>query len=374
LRLEVERTLESFEPTDVVVLPSPAAVAGRPSGWIQTRGFDLAFFTLSPLVALPALFFGPRHILVPMVFGAMLGTPHYLSTFTFFFWDEARPLHRQQWAVFFGGPILIVSTLALAGAFGIPYVIQVVVYVWNTFHVARQSCGILSIYRHRAGVTDPRIKAIVNGAVISTSAAMAFWNIAWYPTLDRFMVLIWPGLPTAVAFGTAAVALVSLARLGRSLAHRFRSEAAPTMPELAFLATSLLIFHPYLWVRDANLATLGMLLGHFVQYLGLVWLVHRRKFGAADNGTSRQWLARLSTNMTALVAAMLVAGTLFLLLQVASDRGRVLRSVYEGGYLSLALVHFYLDGLFWAFRRAEVRRNLGPYLVGPPERSTAGCV
>jgi hypothetical protein len=353
--------MEAYELTEVVSAPQPASAT--PRSWIQSARFDLTFFTLSPLIALPVLIVAPEgYSVLALVMGALLGAPHYLSTFVFFFWDETRSLHRARWAVFFGGPALIVSALALAAFLHVPYIIQVVVYVWNAVHVARQSCGILSIYRHRAGVKDPELKSIVNGAVMSTSLAMAFWNIAWYPTLHRFMQTLWTGLPQTVAVLTAAAAAVALVRLGVSLAHRVRSPNPPRVPELAFLMTSLLLFHPYLWIEDANRATLGMLLGHFVQYLGIVWLVHRRKFSAMAN-PSRTWLARLSTSLPLLILAILTAGGLFLALQIFSDRGKLLQTMYEGGYLSLALVHFYLDGLFWAFKRREVRENVGPYLM-----------
>jgi hypothetical protein len=355
--------MDVYELTQVAA-PAVKADAPPAGSWIESPGFDAAFFILSPFVAVPVLLTArTEYSVVALVFGALLGTPHYLSTFVFFFWNESRAEHRARWAVFFGGPVLIVSALAFAAVFHVPYIIQVVVYVWNTFHVARQSCGILSIYRHRAGVTDRRVKSIVNSAVIWTSAAMAFWNIAWYPTLNRFISLPWAGLPRAVSAICAAVAIVALARLGVSLRERFQSDDPPGFPEMAFLATSLLLFHPYLWIHDANRATLAMLLGHFVQYLGIVWLVHRRKFGGTRGVGSPTWLARLSTNLPILILVMLMTGGLFLSIQVFSDRTRLFQAMYEGGYLSLALVHFYLDGLFWAFRRADVRQRLGPYLM-----------
>ena len=356
--------MEAYELSDVV-RPAPLPRTAPLRLWIQSPAFDLTFFILSPLISLPVLIIAPEgYSLLALTFGALLGAPHYLSTFVFFFWEENRSQHRAQWAVFFGGPLLIVSTLVLAAVFRVPYIIQVTIYLWNTFHVARQSCGILSIYRHHAGVTDPGVKSVINGAVMSTSVAMAFWNIAWYPTLHRFLSIAWGRLPQAVAVLTAAAAVLALARLGVSLASRCRGDNPPRIPELAFLATSLLLFHPYLWIPDANRATLGMLLGHFVQYLGIVWLVHRRKFGSVARSSSRTWLARLSTSVPLLLLAILTAGGLFLAGQLISDRTRLLQAMFEGGYLSLALVHFYLDGLFWAFRRPEVRQRLGPYLVG----------
>jgi hypothetical protein len=37
--------------------------------------------------------------------------------------------------------------------------------------------------------------------------------------------------------------------------------------------------------------------------------------------------------------------------------------VYIIAWNALTLVHFYLDGLIWAFRQAFVRQTFGPYLT-----------
>ena len=50
----------------------------------------------------------------------------------------------------------------------------------------------------------------------------------------------------------------------------------------------------------------------------------------------------------------LSAGGLFMLLQLQAMAVAI----------TLVLLHFYLDGVFWAFRRPEVRKALGPYLIG----------
>ena len=46
--------------------------------------------------------------------------------------------------------------------------------------------------------------------------------------------------------------------------------------------------------------------------------------------------------------------------------------------IALVLLHFYLDGLFWAFKQPEVRRAIAPYLVGygarPASARPAGSV
>ncbi len=341
-----------------------AEAGNRPAAqslWIESSRFDLLFFILSPLVALPILILSPQPSLLSLAFGCVLGIPHYLSTLTFFFWDETRAQHRADWALFFGGPVLIVAALWVAAALHVAAVIQVVIFVWNAFHVARQSCGIQSIYRHRAGVKDPAIKSIVNAAIISTSVTLAFWNTPGHPGLHHFMVRLSPHLPQAVWLVAITIAAVSLVRLARSLFQRFRSSAPPRMPELAFLATSLLLFHPYLWIHDSNQATLGMLLGHFIQYLAIVWLVHRRKFSRLGAQVSHQWLAKLSTTLPLLLIVLFGIGVTSFAFRIFPPVG--VQSAYSVGLLSLVLVHFYLDGLFWAFKRPEVRGSLGPYVM-----------
>lgn len=340
--------------------------------WIHSSPVDLGLFILSPLLALPVMALtvdGPN--LISLTAGTMLGGPHYLSTFAFFFWSEGRRHHQAHRVTFFVTPAVIAGSIWLMAAVHVPYVIQVVVYVWNTVHVARQSCGLLSIYRHRAGASDRSLKAPINRAVIATALAMAFWNTAWYPTLHRFMTILWTDLPRAVTALTIGAAIVALIGLVRSLHDRVRRGPALSGPEAACLLSSLLLFHPYLWVRNANLATLGVLLGHFVQYLGLVWLVHRRRFTHARDEDAPAWLVTLSTSLPALLAAGLAGGLLFLVPQLAARSTPLVGDLFEPWFLSLALVHFYLDGLFWAFKRPEVRRQLAPFLIGPaPQRSS----
>jgi hypothetical protein len=71
---------------------------------------------------------------------------------------------------------------------------------------------------------------------------------------------------------------------------------------------------------------------------------------------------RLSTNLPLLLGTLLAAGIVSLALRLA-PLGSV-QSLYAVALLALALTHFYLDGLFWAFRRPDVRASLGPFVMG----------
>jgi len=326
-----------------------------PSRWIESPAFDLSFFILSPLVGLAFLFAYPAGgSLLAIAAATLIGGPHYLASFGFFFWDDTVAYHRNKWVVHYLIPATIILFVALISIFQIPAVIIMVIYFWNAYHVSKQSCGILSIYRGRAGIFDRRQKTVANAAIISTSLCMALSHTEWYPALHDILSIPSPSLPAILWYTSLLAAGASLIALAISLYQRYRLGTGPGAVELAFLLTSLTLFHPYLWVRDSNTATLGMLLGHFIQYLGIVWLVSSRKFSAVTGSSAQRLLARLWRDPRILLLAFLSSGGLFMLLQLH----------VAAVAITLVLLHFYLDGVFWAFRKPEVRKSLGPYLMG----------
>jgi hypothetical protein len=324
-------------------------------GWIASPGFDLAFFIMSPLAGLVLLFAAPAEgsNIITLAAATLIGGPHYLATYSFYFWDDTVAYHRRRWVAYFVVPILIILAVGLIAWFKIPAVIVVVIYFWNAYHVARQSCGIQSIYRHRAGAYDPRLKTVTNAAIISTNVAMAVSHIDWYPALHTFLSKLSPYLPSLLSNGAMLIAVVSVVRLAIAMVQRYHHGPAFRAPELAFLATSLLLFHPYLWVHDSNRATLGMLIGHFIQYLGIVWLLNSRKLADGAGSLGQRAVSRLWRDPWVLAPALVATGALFMVLQIK----------LMAATIALVLLHFYLDSLFWAFKQPEVRRAMAPYLT-----------
>jgi hypothetical protein len=342
-------------------LPVAAALPSPSRRWIQSPGFDLAFFVLAPLVTLPlilAILAGARPL---MLVGFLLAFAHYLSTFTFFLWDDSRAYHRQRWLAFVGGPLVIVGLFFLLVWLRSP-LMQMALLFWNSFHVARQSAGLLSIYRHRDGVRDPRQREVANTALILSSTFFVLWNIDTHKEVFPLLAGLDPRLPRFLwaAFGLAS--LVAVGRVALAYARRARAGQAPHAPELMTMVMSLALFHPYVWLPDSESATFAMLLAHYLQYLGLVWLVHRRKLAEAGGSLPQQALRFLSRHVLVLVGVLASAGVAFLASKVLLARVGHLE-VFEASYLLLAFVHFYLDGLFWAFRDPHVRRSLGPHLM-----------
>lgn len=334
----------------------------RAAPWIQSPTFDLGFFALAPLVTLPIILAYSMGSRLALVAGFLLAYPHYVSTFAFYLWDENRPRHRERWMAFLAGPIVLAATFILLVLFRVPLVIQVVLFAWNTFHVARQSGGILSIYRHRAGVFDAAERNAANAAILATNGWFCLWNIGTHR--EVFPVLSWVAtwFPRALFLGLGAFAAFALLRLLRVWVARTRAGRPPTVAEGAFLAASLALFHPYLWMADSAAATFSMLIPHYLQYLGLVWLLHRRRFARPEGSALQVGLQRLSANLPVLVMTLAGIGVFFLAANVVFTRLGV-KAVYEAAYLLLAFTHFYLDGLFWAFKDPHVRRSLGPYLM-----------
>jgi hypothetical protein len=196
--------------------------------------------------------------------------------------------------------------------------------------------------------------------ILSVNATMAFWLLKYFPPLYGLLVRVHPSAPTVLRYGCLATALVA----GSGYAYHLRRREGPVrVPEKVFLVSSLLLFHPYLWVQDYLAATIAMLLGHFIQYLGIVWLLNRRKYGQQMSGSvAQQWLMRLSSRPRLLLVCLLLLGGFFLFV----DRASRLVGMYLGYVIvwnSLVLIHFYLDGLVWAFKDSFVRKTVGPYLV-----------
>lgn len=329
-------------------------------GWIQSPLFDLSLFTLSPLaglfVILSALV-SPKGMQVLVAALYLVAIPHYVSSFSFYLGDENLAYYRTRRIAFFIGPVLIFIAVMSLRLMKTDAAVQSAVYVWNVFHVSMQSAGILSLYRRLNGglLSESRF---ARASILGVNGSLAFLHIDRYPPIYQNLLRVhFPVWTIRDAF--LSVAVVGLVFYLISLRRRAKRIRAP---ELTFLVSSLLLFHPYLWVNDLNLATFGMLMGHFLQYLGIVWLLNRRKYSTLEGSGHQRVLSSISTNTPLLLLALVSAGSVFFVAQKSSALLGVPMS-YDTLWYSVVLVHFYLDGLVWAFKNPFVRKSIGPYLT-----------
>ena len=329
-------------------------------GWIESPLFDLSLFTLSPLagllVILPVLV-SPRGLRVFIAATYLIAIPHYVSSFSFYLGDENLAYYRTRRLAFFVGPVLIFISVMALRLTKIDAAVQSSLYVWNVFHVSMQSAGILALYRRLNGGLFAESR-FARASILGVNGSLAFFHIDRFPPIyQNLLRMHFPVWTICAAF--LSVAVVGLPFYLRSLGSRAKRIRAP---ELTFLVSSLLLFHPYLWVRDLNLATFGMLIGHFLQYLGIVWLLNRRKYSTLEGSGHQRLLSTISRNTPLLLLALVSVGSVFYLAEKSSAWLGVPIS-YVIVWNSLALVHFYLDGLIWAFKDPFVRKSIGPYLT-----------
>jgi hypothetical protein len=340
-----------------------ADFAGRRGRWIESPSFDLVFFVLGPVLTLVIVWGSLLNMRFAAYLGFILAFSHYLSTLSFFAWDENRPRHRARWLAFYGGPAFIAAVFCLLLVYRVPLVIQFVLFFWNVFHVSRQSCGLASLYRHRNGVADPRQRNVTNAALLSMNFWFCLWNIESHPEVIPVLAFVGKDFAYRLWAAAGVLALAMLGRLVWSFVGRARAGHAPTGPELLIVTTGIALFHPFLWLSDSGGATFSMLLPHYVQYLGIVWLLHRRKFKDAGGSPPQRVLQRLSASTPLWISTLLSATLVLLVVKIAAHRvGHA--AAFESFYLLVAMMHFYLDGLFWAFSDPVVRRSMAPYLTG----------
>lgn len=345
-----------------VSIDSGVALSAAHRGWIHSPAFDLAFFILPAGVAFALAAIGREYpfALPALTFAAayLLGVPHYLASFAFFLGDENRAHARRFWALFYAGPVLICAVVALLYAAKSAWMVHAVLFVWNVYHVATQSSGVLSLYRRLSGGAHAE-RIVAHRMILFSNAAMAFWNLEPFAPLNDPLSAAHPALPRLLFCALALAALAFAIAYVRLVRRRgFPLSAA----EGCCLATGLALFTPYLWLDDANFATLIMLAGHFVQYLAIVWLLNRRKYAPSDGSRAQRGMARAMRSWPSLAAFVVVSGCAFYLF----DRGSQAMNAYVVfmvAFNCLALVHFYIDGLIWAFRNPYIRDTVGPHLT-----------
>ena len=333
------------------------------AAWINSPGFDFLLLIAAPLVTIPifaGIYFRIPFLAIGCAFA--LAFAHYMSTMTFYFWKENQEYYRSRWLAFFAGPLILAAIYFLIVGLEVPYVIQIVLLGWNTWHVARQNCGILSIYRSRAGASNPVQKNAANNAILAVSCFLASWNIESHKEVMGFFGPFANELAWSLKAGLGAIALFFAVRLIIALVQR---KEPLGLAETLFLIAGLGFFYPYLFIKDSTIATLAMLLPHYVQYMALVWLLHRRKFGIAKEQGAPLFLRQISSRLIYLIPVLMAVGfPIYWIWGYAISAGQE----YWFGviYVLIAFEHYYLDGLIWSFRRKHIRETMLPFLVRRP--------
>jgi hypothetical protein len=345
---------------------APIAKGDKNDTWIESPLYDSMFFIAAPILGalyLLASLRAPHLRIIPGVFFTV-GMAHYLSTFSFYFGDDNRANYRSNILAFFIGPAALLVAAGIMRISPLLPLLLIVIYLWNVWHISLQSCGILSVYRHLAGAPRDE-KKYANGLILSVSAALVAANIRGFEPLRQLFARISPQLPALIFYASlGAVVIFSVIYIYR-IFYRSRIGMPVRGAEAMFFGSSVVLFHPFAWTSNAADATNGVLFGHFVQYLALVWLLHRRKYAPGTGSALQNGLAFLSRNLILLGALMFTFAVAFYMVGKVTQLYGIY-GVYAWLFNALVLIHFYLDGWIWAFKRPFVRQSLGPYLSRRP--------
>lgn len=339
------------------------------AGWIESPKYDLGLLSLIPLLGIlvcGVAWTGVDPLMIGAVSLFLLGMPHYLSTYAFYMDDKTLDYAKTRKFAFFAGPVLIVLLLTVALKLKFYLLVAIWVDAWNVFHVSRQSNGILSIYRHLNGGNNLLERIPANLALVCISGGLYSLKIDKQQSFSHyFSMLPWNIMPyvgpALLLVGFAAVILL-VVRMSRRSQSIFTSE-------MLFLGTSALLFAPYALLDSRSTATSAMLSGHYIQYMSILWLLNHRKY-TSDIGSARQRMLAFISRSVPRILGLLVS-----LVIAASISDRVIHHFNLVGFHNwllnvIVLLHFYLDGVFWAFKHPFTRQSIGPYLALPDHRVT----
>ena len=363
-------------------------------GWIGSRKYDLFFFfgssALAMLLGVVLLYHPAWIVLCWWGWLLLLDGPHLFSTWTRAYTD---PRDREKLGkILFGSlliflPGLVLLYLSIISKKKDPFdLFLLIASLWSWHHFVRQHFGLMSVYQWHAKPT--KFIRNLDKYFLHASLWLIYGLFVFGHPMNR-KILSLPEAATAelryVLYGMLVLLSVGLLFYLYSIFWRHRQGIGikpalfillpvlaaqsfgffvigafeplvpnPIDPELAFMVVSIMG---------------GMV--HSLQYLGLIFVVNRRRYTSSDKGEHNiaSWvktlgrrpsflyfsIVLLSLGYLVLVAARGISPN-FVLLQYNSDWARFFLAIYWG----LFFHHYYLDQKIWRpSKDPELRAELG---------------
>lgn len=341
------------------------------STWIIHKRFDLAFFILPVFLGLAyfALVYSlPQYAtLLTIVVWMLFAQTHFGSTWFIYFDKINRAHYYKNPGIYYITPLALFAGALMLG-YAQPLLLSALVSAISLYHVTKQNIGILQLYRVRSKDFDPHIKKIENATVFSATFFFGGYGALHLAEFQPFLapVRLLAEIGVWVLFISAVIGFLGV------LYFYLRKETL-SLPRASFFALSMLMYSPYLYIAllmqsnfQMETATLTALLAHYMQYLGLVWLMQRNKYRYDSTfGTENPFLATISQNL--LYGFVLILGYAALMAyfrwiipsQATSD---TLVRVVPHIVLAFTLVHFYIDSFIWRFRDPFIKETVAPFI------------
>lgn len=234
----------------------------------------------------------------------------------------------------------------------------VVAVFWDVYHTAQQNFGLARIYDAKAGTaaTASRTLDRVFSHVMYIGPIMAGASLAqhlnYLAPLKDVGLTVMTALPQAAEGNAALLRLVAIAVMATAcviylMAHvRLARAGVAVSPHKVALMCATVIVQILAWgFSPPGVAFMVVNLFHAVQYFGLVWRQEGGKL-PAHLGVAKGALARPLG-----LALVFVAPALYGLWETTTQhRWNVLTALF----LSVSLLHFWMDGFIWSVRKKTV--------------------
>lgn len=338
--------------------------------WVVSPRFDLGFFILPFVLGLayfglvtqfPAFAF-PLTVIVWILFAQT----HFGSTWFMYADKKNRAYYKEHPFIYYVFPALIFLLALFIGKLSLSLLLAIV-SVASLYHVSRQSIGILQIYRAKNKEFDPLERRVELLTIFGWALFSAGFGSAQLPGFEQLMTLFGAVIEPVLAI------LLGLT-LGGTLFILLKAVERETnsFPKTAFLAGSFLTYTPYLYATPLMLktqvfeiATLTGLIAHYMQYMGLVWLINRNKYRAGtEYAEANPFLRKVSARISTIFTLIAGYGTLMALLYWGAPVyiGASATTIGPSIVCGLMLIHFYIDSYIWRFKNPFIKETVGPFI------------
>lgn len=339
------------------------------SQWVVSKKFDLTFFLLPFLMGgvyfLLIYFFPAYALIITAVVWVVFAQAHFGSTWFIYFDKKNREYYRQHPFTYYVMPLAVAAAVLSIGYVNLTLLV-VLISIASLYHVTKQSYGVLQLYRMKNGESSPTERQTEKLALFGWSLWFGGYGAFHLPDFRQFIVPV----EALVRVGLWALFIVC-ALLTVLMIKQFLARPKNSAQKNIFLLASLALYSPYLYaavilvdIYQMEIATLTSLIAHYMQYLGIVWLVNRNKYQeTTPYGGQSPILKTISRRVPLILAVILGYGLLMAAFRWGvPQENLVLYKILPNIVLALVAVHFYLDAFIWKFSNPYYRETVLPFI------------
>lgn len=339
------------------------------SQWVINKKFDLIFFIGSALLGIMyfvlLLFLAEHAFLITAIVWVLFAQAHFGSTWFIYFDKKNRDYFRAHPWTYYIFPLLI-----FAAVLSIGYVNQtllvVLISIASIYHVTRQSYGILQLYRVRNQEFSPFEKQTEAAALFSWTLFFGTFGALHIPD---FRAIFGPILPLASIVTWVLFAVAVLCAI--LLIYQFVNRERNSLPKNLFLLNATLMYAPYLYasiilvdIYQMEIATLTSLITHYMQYMGIVWLLNINKYqGDTPYAKENPFLRKVTSRYAYIIVAILAYALLMAFFRWGIPESKtLLLKIIPNIVIAFTAVHFFIDAFIWKFWNPFYKETALPFV------------